>query len=355
MLYILSIVLGLTIGSFLNVAIYRTEKEKSFGGRSFCPKCKKPIAWYDNIPLVSYLLLGGKCRRCHRKISVQYPLVEMLAALAFLGSAYLVTNNLLNDWLGHYFSVAGLMTVLGRFGANPSLGSIDINLKFLELLFLFLVSSVFIAILVYDLKHMLIPDSFTLAGIIIALVYNIISDAWLLSATVVAKNQLLIMETAGLAKKYLTTGFIPLNISAYLGREPETFYGTMIHLKSFFPSQNLFPDVSLAQRPLQFALSLLTDTRTGSGLLAGLAVAGIFFLIVYLSQETWMGMGDVKLVFFLGLLLGVFKMAVALFAAFELGAVLGIILILFGRAKMKTALPFGPFLIVGATLSLLFM
>jgi prepilin signal peptidase PulO-like enzyme (type II secretory pathway) len=66
-----------------------------------------------------------------------------------------------------------------------------------------------------------------------------------------------------------------------------------------------------------------------------------------------MGMGDVKLVFFLGLFLGIFKSTVALFLAFEIGALVGIYLMLSGRAKMKTALPFGPFLILGAVLSLM--
>ena len=355
-IYILSILLGLVIGSFLNVVIYRTEKNKSFGGRSFCPKCKKLIPWYDNIPLLSYLMLGGRCRFCRKKISIQYPLVEMLTALVFMGAAYLVTNNLLNDWLGHYFGTTGLLTLFSKYGINGTAVSFDLNLKFLELFFLWTISSVLIAILVYDLKYMLIPDSFTVFGIVAVALYNIIADALLLAAAIVPKNQIFILEVAGLTKKYLPAGFLPINLSAFLGREPEIFYIKMLHLKSYFPSLNFVDSaVSFSERPVQFFLTLMTDTRIGSGLLAGLAVAFIFFLIVYISKETWMGMGDVKLVFFLGFLLGIFKTLTALFFAFELGAVFGIILIIFGRAKMKTALPFGPFLIVGAVLSLLFI
>jgi len=335
-IYILSSVLGLVVGSFLNVVVYRTDKNKGLGGRSFCPRCKKPIYWYDNIPLLSYLILGGKCRRCRKPISAQYPLVELLTGLAFLLAAYLVMSNLINDWLGHYFILTGLMTVTAKLGVAPSLLGLDQNLKFLELIFLFFVFSTLIAILVYDLKYMLIPDSFTLAGVIFVLAYNLFADALLLVGALAAKNQLFALEAAGLSKKYLPGGRLPINISEFFGYLPNNFYASMVHYG-------------------QHGSALILGSRTGSGLAAGLIAAGIFFLIVYLSRETWMGMGDVKLVFLLGFFLGIFKMAVALFLAFELGAVLGIALIVLGRAKMKTALPFGPFLIVGAVLSLLFI
>ncbi|WP_457567294.1 prepilin peptidase [Desulfurobacterium sp.] len=74
--------LGTIVGSFLNVCIYRLPRDESivFPG-SHCPKCNAPIKWYDNIPLISYLLLGGKCRNCGEKISPVYPLVELLSGL----------------------------------------------------------------------------------------------------------------------------------------------------------------------------------------------------------------------------------------------------------------------------------
>jgi len=333
-IYILSLALGLVVGSFLNVVVLRTAKNKSLGGRSICPKCKKPIYWYDNIPLLSYLLLRGKCRHCGRKISVQYPLVEMLTGLTFLLAAYLVMSGLVNDWIGHYFVLAGAMALLAKIGIAPSLLGPDQNLKFLELIFMFFVFSTLVAILVYDLKYMLIPDSFTLAGVVFVLIYNVLADAGLLLGALSRNSQFFILEVAGLGKKYLPGGHLPINISAFFGLEPGNFYASIVHFQQHWPA-------------------LILGSRTGSGLVAGLAAAGIFFLIVYLSQETWMGMGDVKLVFLLGLFLGIFKTAVALFLAFEIGAVVGILLIISGRAKMKTALPFGPFLIIGAVLSLL--
>jgi leader peptidase (prepilin peptidase)/N-methyltransferase len=79
-------ILGLIIGSFLNVCIYRIPRGESvaFPG-SHCPNCGKPIHFYDNVPVLSYLLLRGKCRACHAAISPQYPLVEILSAFAFFG------------------------------------------------------------------------------------------------------------------------------------------------------------------------------------------------------------------------------------------------------------------------------
>ena len=79
---------GLIIGSFLNVCIYRIPLGKSivFPGSS-CPSCSKPIRFYDNIPVLSYLLLRGKCRACGAPISFQYPLVELLTGLAFFACA----------------------------------------------------------------------------------------------------------------------------------------------------------------------------------------------------------------------------------------------------------------------------
>ena len=85
---ILAAIYGLVLGSFLNVCVYRMPLDLAIWKptRSFCPRCLGTIAWYDNIPLVSYLLLGGKCRRCGARISWRYPAVEFLTAAAFAGA-----------------------------------------------------------------------------------------------------------------------------------------------------------------------------------------------------------------------------------------------------------------------------
>lgn len=77
---ILIFILGIFLGSFANVLIYRIPKRISIiFPYSFCPNCQTPIKWYDNIPLISYILLSGKCRSCNIKISIEYPLVEFLS------------------------------------------------------------------------------------------------------------------------------------------------------------------------------------------------------------------------------------------------------------------------------------
>ena len=83
--YLVLFVIGLCLGSFTNVIIYRlSERENLKGiltGQSYCPNCKKPIEWYDNIPLISYLVLKGRCRHCGWKIPLRYPVVEFLGGI----------------------------------------------------------------------------------------------------------------------------------------------------------------------------------------------------------------------------------------------------------------------------------
>jgi len=99
------IIFGLIFGSFLNCLIWRLYKNETLGGRSYCPKCRKTIAWYDNIPLLSFALLGGRCRECRQKISWQYPLVELITAILFLlvfqidAASPQLAILLLRDWL----------------------------------------------------------------------------------------------------------------------------------------------------------------------------------------------------------------------------------------------------------------
>ena len=132
--------LGLTIGSFLNCVIYRMEEGKSFlRGHSFCPHCKHVLEWRDLIPVFSFLILKGKCRYCHQKISWQYPLVELSTAFIFLFI----------------------------FLTSPS--------NIYTMVYLLLISCFFIVIFVYDLKHYIIPDKVIHPAIFLALIYNLIN------------------------------------------------------------------------------------------------------------------------------------------------------------------------------------
>ncbi|MDA7603803.1 prepilin peptidase [Candidatus Pelagibacter sp.] len=123
--FIIIIVMGGLWGSFSNVCIYRLPLDKGVvSGRSYCPRCKKQISWYDNIPIFSYLFIQGKCRKCKNKISVQYLVVELLNILSF-ATVY-------------FFYGISITTVL-----------------------LMILALVFVIIFFIDLKHYIIPDSLT--------------------------------------------------------------------------------------------------------------------------------------------------------------------------------------------------
>lgn len=86
MINLLFLIYGIVIGSFLNVCILRIPMKESITfDRSHCPKCQYQLKWYDLVPVISYIALGGKCRQCKSKISIQYPLIELLNGAAYLG------------------------------------------------------------------------------------------------------------------------------------------------------------------------------------------------------------------------------------------------------------------------------
>ena len=129
-------VFGLCLGSFLNVCILRLPLEQSLvRPPSTCPSCNQRIAWYDNIPVVSWLLLRGKCRRCGNPISLQYPLIEL-----FVGAL----------WVLSYLKYG--LSIHAFAGA--------------------LFCSALLGILVTDARHKIIPDEFSLGGLVLALLLS---------------------------------------------------------------------------------------------------------------------------------------------------------------------------------------
>src|SRR5262245_11519555 len=133
----LALVLGLVFGSFLNVVILRLPQRESISlPRSRCPQCKTPIRWYDNVPVVSYLLLGGRCRSCKKKISARYPIVEGLS---------------------------GLVSVLLYFKFGLTV----------EWAVFFAFSAALIVLALIDLDHRILPDPITLNGIWIGIVVSV--------------------------------------------------------------------------------------------------------------------------------------------------------------------------------------
>ena len=136
--YIFVFIFGAAIGSFLNVVIYRVPNELSIVlPNSKCPKCDTPIKPYDNIPILGWLMLGGKCRSCKEPIAWRYPVVELLTALLFM----------LTYW---------------RFGLTPAL---PVAVAFVAAM---------IALVFIDAEHMILPNVITYPMLVIALIVRVV-------------------------------------------------------------------------------------------------------------------------------------------------------------------------------------
>jgi leader peptidase (prepilin peptidase)/N-methyltransferase len=131
----LAFLAGLLIGSFLNVCVFRLPRDLSVmkPARSFCPFCEETIAWYDNIPVLSYILLRAKCRRCGASIPLRYPVVELATAIAFA-------------------------ICVAVFGVTPT------ALKYV------LFSAIMITLIASDFEERILPDEFTVGGAIAGLI-----------------------------------------------------------------------------------------------------------------------------------------------------------------------------------------
>jgi leader peptidase (prepilin peptidase) / N-methyltransferase len=104
---------GALLGSFLNVVIYRLPRGKSVvGGRSQCPRCERTISWYDNIPVISWTVLGGRCRRCKWRIPARYPLVELLTAIAAGWSVHVYGPGLQSAWIVAFLCILIAITFI---------------------------------------------------------------------------------------------------------------------------------------------------------------------------------------------------------------------------------------------------
>lgn len=251
MIILIFLILGLLVGSFLNVVVYRLNVAETLViGRSKCPHCKTVIAWYDNIPVISFILLKFRCRNCKEKISFQYPLAEIFTGLIFALVGY------------KYFDLSDTAT-------------------WATAIYYLGIASFLITIFVYDFLYMEIPG-------------------------------LVLWPAVG-----WTVGF------------------------------NLFFDWGR----LDFGNNVM-NLATYSGLLAAFAAFVIFFLLVAVSKEKWMGMGDAYLVILLGLILGWPQILLGLMLAFSIGAIVGIILIILKKKNMQSQIPFAPFLVLGTFIAM---
>ena len=168
----LAFLFGLIIGSFLNVCIHRWPRGRSVvRPRSHCVRCRKMLPWYDNVPVFSYLALGGKCRFCGRRISPRYPVVELLTGLVF------------------FFFVRTL---------GPTLAAVKMCV----------LGSILLALIFTDLEKRLLPDQLTLGGVLVGLgfavfvpVPDITGEAilWMLGAEATGRVQWLTEAALGAA------------------------------------------------------------------------------------------------------------------------------------------------------------
>lgn len=231
------VMFGMIIGSFINVVIYRMPREESVVfPRSKCPSCKKIIKWYENIPVFSYVFLKGKCSGCKSKISIRYPLVELLCGLF----AYLLFPEHLTQMNLIYWIVK------------------------------FSIACTFVAHFLIDLEHQILPDALNLYLLFVIFTYSVFNFHW---------------------KFWLMGGLI--------------------------------------------------------GFLGPLAITWAFYK---LKGQIGLGGGDIKLYGILGLLFGPFGILSLIFLSSFIGSIVGLLLIYLKKMDRSTALPFGPFIILVASI-----
>jgi leader peptidase (prepilin peptidase)/N-methyltransferase len=246
---VIILIFGLIVGSFVNVCIYRLPRNISIiRPSSACPSCNTPIKPWDNIPILSYILLKGKCRKCGESISLRYPIVELLNGLFYIA-------------------------VLNYFGLGWHLP------------FLFAFVSAMIVITFIDFDFQIIPDAITLPGIVI----GVISASFILPD--------------------------PFHYTSLLNRGIEGIVG--------------------------FKNSLI-------GFLLG---GGLYYLIAVLSRGG-MGGGDIKMMAMVGAFIGWKAVLLTTFIGSLVGSIVGIFLMVFKGKGRKTKIPFGPFLALGAIITL---
>lgn len=194
---------GLLVGSFLNVCIYRLPRRESLvWPGSHCPECRTPLRWYDNVPLVGYALLRGRCRACRQSIPLKYPLVELTTAVAYM-SCYAV------------FGLSALLAV--------------------RLVFV----SAMIVLAVTDIEHRILPNSITYPGIVAGVLFStVLPPGWVSAVIGVVSWPLalfLVGEVVGRVMKREALGFGDVKMLAMIG----AFLGWRLAFMTVFASSVL--------------------------------------------------------------------------------------------------------------------
>jgi len=250
MILIVSVLVGLVVGSYLGCLVYRLPRNKdTVWSRSRCVNCNHILSWKDLIPVFSFMWLRAKCRYCKKGLSKSYPIIEIVTACLFLLSTIFISN-----------------------------------LGILSIFYSWILISLLVAVAFVDLFNFLILDKIIISGFVVSLV-AIFLTKFGVSLDIICSN--------------LSCGWL------------DSFLGVL-----FF--------------------------------------AGILGTIFLISSGQWIGFGDVKLAIWIGFLFGFPRIINVFYFTFFLGALVGILLLIFRKADRKTPLPLGTFIVVASIFLLIF-
>ncbi len=281
-------VIGLAFGSFLNVCIARLPQGESVvAPRSRCPQCRRPIRWYDNVPLLSWVLLRGRCRDCGATISWSHPAVELATAV--------------------WFAIAASLTPIGP---TPALTGEHLAIGIIGGISFGVLGFLLIGLMVMDWQTGLLPDVFTFGGMAAAF-FLVCSQAIFLAP---GEDQIVLNTTKQLRL-----------------RSPG----------SFAAQGNVF---------LTGPESLIFG-RIAAACGVALLLLGIRWIYKVLRKRDGMGMGDVKMLAMIAAFLGFWPTILALFVGVITAALYSVAMIARGRAGASTRIAFGSFLAIGGLVS----
>jgi leader peptidase (prepilin peptidase)/N-methyltransferase len=288
-------ILGLLFGSFLNVCITRLPRQESVvHPRSRCPQCGAAIRWYDNIPLLSCVVLRGGCRDCHARIPWRYPAVELATGLWFwITVAALMSNYSRAHEFGGAFGGTDLSAVVGSAG-------------------LAILGFLLIGLMVMDWETGLLPNGFTLVGVAIAFLIVCIQ-------------------------------------AALLGPNEDQLILSNNHIQLTSPGSVVDNGNVFLTGPEHLVLG-----RIAAICGAALILLTIRWLYKALRQREGMGLGDVKLLAMIAAFLGFWPAVLSLFLGAFLASLYAAVLLLRGKAGRTTRLAFGSFLAIGGMIAALF-
>jgi leader peptidase (prepilin peptidase) / N-methyltransferase len=276
---------GLLFGSFLNVCILRLPRHESIvRPGSHCPQCGKPIRWYDNIPVLSWVLLRGRCRDCKSSIPWRYTLVELAVGIWFA-------------------VVAGWVVTLEL--AKVSRLSGPTSAEWIGIVGLAILGFLLIGLMVMDWQTMILPDAFTLTGIAIGL-FLVCTQAIFLGPN---EDQVRLTKHS----LHLTSpGGVTDNGNVFLTGPESLIFGRIAAICG-----------------------------------AALLLLAIRWLYQAVRHREGMGLGDVKLLAMIAAFLGFWPTILSLFIGVFVASLYGVFLLIRGRAIATSKLPFGSFLCVG--------